>query len=152
MDTIALQALGGTIATTSAPAGSTAGPASSPQDLERLRQLVDQHSGGASSVDNTTTTQAVGTVDETRATSATTIGDSILDSMVTFRNEYDQSIQNIENRIERIADTKGLDFGTQMGELIELQLDVGRWSMSVTGVDNATKAGTNTLKELSRGG
>ena len=41
---------------------------------------------------------------------------------------------------------------TNFSEILALQIDVSKWSMSVMGVDNASKAGSNTIKELSHGG
>jgi hypothetical protein len=35
--------------------------------------------------------------------------------------------------------------------MMSLQIDVSKWTMSVMGVDNASKSATNTIKELSRG-
>ena len=42
--------------------------------------------------------------------------------------------------------------GNDFADTVALQLEVARWSMSVMGIDNSSKAGTNTIKELSKGG
>jgi hypothetical protein len=70
--------------------------------------------------------------------------------MMSFRSEYQESVKSINHRLEGVSrnEMAGLN---NFSEILSLQVDIGKWSMSVMGVDNATKAGTNTIKELSRG-
>lgn len=81
-----------------------------------------------------------------------TMGDSILDGVAKFNSGYNDSLSSITNKLEHIASTDPLELGSNFGELMALQVEVARWTMSVMGVDNASKAGTNTIKELSKGG
>ena len=129
----------------------TADPGSAASDVDRLKQLVDQHAA-ANSASGTPGVQDVGQVQATSDTQQRTIGDSILESIVNFKSGYTESLGQIEGRLQKVADMDPHNFGAQMTELVTLQMDVARWSMSVTGVDNASKAATNTVKELSRGG
>jgi hypothetical protein len=80
------------------------------------------------------------------------MGDSILDGVAKFNTGYNDSLDNITNKLEHIASTDPLELGSNFGELMALQVEIARWTMSVMGVDNASKAGTNTIKELSKGG
>jgi hypothetical protein len=79
-----------------------------------------------------------------------TFGDSILDGMLSFRNGYQNSMEAINTRVADLAtkETQGLN---DFSEMMSLQIDVSKWTMSVMGVDNASKSATNTIKELSRG-
>ncbi len=81
-----------------------------------------------------------------------TMGDSILDGVAKFNSGYNDSLSSITHKLDHIASTDPLQLGSNFGELMALQVEVARWSMSVMGVDNASKAGTNTIKELSKGG
>jgi hypothetical protein len=96
--------------------------------------------------------EAPGAVGAVQDTGFTSLGDSILEGISSFNTGYHDSLHAINARLENIAETGPLKLGTDFGEILSLQIEVARWSMSVMGVDNASKAGTNTIKELSRGG
>jgi hypothetical protein len=80
-----------------------------------------------------------------------TFGDTILEGMMRFGNNYQSSLRAIEGRLQDVVKSEGSGL-TNFSEILALQIDVSKWSMSVMGVDNAAKAGANTVKELSRGG
>jgi hypothetical protein len=117
-------------------------------DLERLRALVAN------------TAPTVGYVEaapppppETVEKSAfRSLGDSILESISSFNSGYNQSMNTINSKLESISGGSTLELGSNFDEVMGLQVEIARWSMSVMGVDNASKAGTNTVKELSKGG
>lgn len=119
---------------------------SSATDLERLRSLVAnvQPSGQ--------TVQAAPAPAKIEESGFRTLGDSILSGVAKFNSGYNDSLSNITAKLEHIAATNPLDIGNNFGEVMALQVEVARWTMSVMGVDNASKAGTNTIKELSKGG
>ncbi len=115
-----------------------------PSDLERLRALVQATAtqtanpgGPAIALDGPAATRS--------------FGDSILESMMKFTDNYQSSMHSIEARLQEVvkSDSKSL---TNFSDILALQVDVAKWSMSGMGVDNASKAGSNTIKELSRGG
>lgn len=113
---------------------------SSAYDVERLRNLIEgaQPSAPAPPVAQVGTDEFV------------TLGDSILQGMAKFNVGYNESLESIHKKLQDISDPTTL--GNDFGQIMELQVEVARWSMSVMGVDNASKAGTNTIKELSKGG
>lgn len=119
--------------------------ASSPQDLERLRSLV---AGTQPAGENIAVTAAA----QTGSGAMRTFGDSILEGVARFNSGYNDSLSSITHRLEYIASTDPMKIGNDFGEIMALQVEVARWTMSVMGVDNASKAGTNTIKELSKGG
>lgn len=119
--------------------------ASSPQDLERLRSLVAGTQPAGENI-------AVTTATETGSGGMRTFGDSILEGVAKFNSGYNDSLSSITHRLEHIASTDPMKIGNDFGEIMALQVEVARWTMSVMGVDNASKAGTNTIKELSKGG
>lgn len=120
--------------------------ASSMADLDRLRALV----AGVQPVgENVAPIQPTNKVD---SGGFTTLGDSILDGVAKFNSGYNDSLESITNKLEHISSTDPLELGSNFGELMALQVEIARWTMSVMGVDNASKAGTNTIKELSKGG
>lgn len=118
--------------------------ASSAYDVERLRNLI----AGVQSVAE----QGNLTPPVTQAESGgfVTLGDSILQGVAKFNTGYNDSLEGINAKLKDISNP--LSLGDDFGKLMELQVEVARWSMSVMGVDNASKAGTNTIKELSKGG
>lgn len=115
------------------------------QDLERLKSLVQEHALKA----ETTPNPPVNDVTEIAVTKAP--GDAILEGIAGIKDTYETHLSSIEDRLTRMADTGSLDLGNQFSETLGLQLDIAQWSMSVMGVDNSAKAGTNTIKELSKG-
>lgn len=119
--------------------------ASSPHDLERLRSLVAGAQPAGESIE-------VAPAAKTENGGMRTFGDSILDGVAKFNTGYNDSLSSITHRLENIASTDPLKIGNDFGEIMALQVEVARWTMSVMGVDNASKAGTNTIKELSKGG
>lgn len=137
------------------PQGIFSNPATSPQaagsfnvqDLERLRNLVAE----VPSAPNVTEALPPQQVQEVQKAEIQTLGDSILDGITSFNSGYHDSLKNISAKIDRISNADPLQLGSNFGEIMTLQVEVARWSMSVTGVDNASKAGTNTIKELSKG-
>lgn len=121
---------------------------SSASDLDRLRSLIQSTASQ--------TANPAGNVAALELAAATTgaprsLGDSILQGMLSFGDKYHQSMKLIETRVKDVVGAKG-DGLNNFADLMSLQIDVSKWSMSVTGVDNAAKAGTNTIKELSKGG
>jgi len=120
--------------------------ASSAADLDRLRSLV----AGVQPAGENVAVQPP--VTQMEPTGFRTLGDSILDGVAKFNSGYNDSLGNINAKLEQIAATNPLNLGTDFGEIMALQVEVARWTMSVMGVDNASKAGTNTIKELSKGG
>ncbi|WP_050023590.1 hypothetical protein [Verrucomicrobium sp. BvORR034] len=123
---------------------------SSPQDLEQLRAMIA--STAAPAVAPAQAPAAPAAANAVGHTEFTTLGDSILDGISHFNTGYHDSMSAINSRLEHISSAGPLKLGTDFGEIMALQIEVARWSMSVMGVDNASKAGTNTIKELSRGG
>ncbi|HSJ01067.1 MAG: hypothetical protein ACAI34_18535 [Verrucomicrobium sp.] len=121
---------------------------SSPQDLEQLRTLIASTSGPAPAQAPAAPSQAAPSTEVT----PTTLGDSILNGLTNFNSGYNHGLESINTRINHLASTDPLKLGMDFGEVMALQIEVTQWSMSVTGMDNASKAGTNTIKELSRGG
>lgn len=122
--------------------------ASSSADLDRLRTLV---AGVQPMGENLQTglTPPPGKIEES---GFRTLGDSILEGVAKFNSGYNDSLSNITAKLEHISANDPLQLGNNFGELMSLQVEVARWTMSVMGVDNASKAGTNTIKELSKGG
>lgn len=120
--------------------------ASSAADLDRLRSLV---AGVQPAGENIAPPPPVTQIE---STGFRTLGDSILEGVAKFNSGYNDSLGNINTKLEQIAATNPLNLGTDFGEIMSLQVEVARWTMSVMGVDNASKAGTNTIKELSKGG
>lgn len=131
-------------ATVTAATTPAAIPALEATDLERLRSLLQQT---ASQTVNPTATPPAPEVAGERTRS---LGDSILEGMMRFREGYHDQVRSINQRIEGVAQNEmaGLN---DFSQIMSLQIDVSKWSMAVMGVDNASKAGTNTIKELSRG-
>ncbi len=119
---------------------------SSAADVDRLRALVAGIQPTGEKVDLTPPTTKV---DEG---GFRTMGDSILEGVAKFNTGYNDSLDNITQKLEHISSTDPLELGSNFGELMALQVEIARWTMSVMGVDNASKAGTNTIKELSKGG
>jgi len=121
---------------------------SSAYDLERLRSLVaaPDVNNGAQPVG------ADGAVGKTQETQPRTIGDSILEGLSRINSGYNSSLDAINNHLNTVAQSDASSLGNNFGEMMSLQMEVARWSLSVTGVDNSAKAATNTVKELSRGG
>jgi hypothetical protein len=120
--------------------------ASSMADLDRLRAIVAGIQPTGENINLTPPTTKV------EQGGFRTMGDSILDGVAKFNTGYNDSLDNITNKLEHIANTDPLELGSNFGELMALQVEIARWTMSVMGVDNASKAGTNTIKELSKGG
>jgi hypothetical protein len=115
-------------------------------DLDRLRSLLQSAASQTANPQGVTPTSVPSGVEPTGS-----LGDSILSGVLRFGSNYQSSIQSIETRLQDIVkqDSTGL---TNFSDILALQVDVAKWSMSVMGVDNASKAGSNTIKELSRGG
>lgn len=130
------------------PATPAAMPALEATDLDRLRSLLQQTA--AQTANPNPGVPAPEAVTEVAGEGTRTFGDSILQGMMSFRSGYQESVQSINHRLKGISGNEmaGLN---NFSEILSLQMDIGKWSMSVMGVDNATKAGTNTIKELSRG-
>jgi hypothetical protein len=122
--------------------------ASSAQDLERLRTLVQGVQAPAANAQVTATPP----VAETEKIGFRSLGDSILDGMAKFNAGYNDSLNGINAKVQEISESDPVDFGNNFGEVVALQVEIAQWTMSVMGVDNASKAGTNTIKELSKGG
>ncbi len=136
------QTVGGTSAMPSVP------EVSSDTDLERLRMLVSEV---ASKYEQPGVDTGLG-VNGTQETQMRTPGDAILEGMSHLKDGYEASLSSIEGRLDRLASTDPMAVGNHYVETVGLQLDIAKWSMSVMGVDNSAKAGTNTVKELSKGG
>jgi hypothetical protein len=119
--------------------------ASSPHDLERLRSLVS----GTQTGENVNLTPPAAQVEND---GMKTFGDSILEGVSKFNSGYNDRLTSITDKLAYIADTNSLDIGNNFAQMMGLQVEIAQWSMSVMGVDNASKAGTNTVKELSKGG
>lgn len=134
-----------------APAAVETAASFNPTDLDRLRELIQ--STAAQTANPTGTATAIdGALGETAVQGASrSFGDSILEGVMRFGSNYQNSMRSIETRLQDVvrSDSTGL---TNFSEILALQVDVSKWSMSVMGVDNAAKAGSNTIKELSRGG
>ena len=128
--------------------GSPLSTVGSSQDLERLRGLVSE----VSSQMQTEPLSGGGNVGEVTDSAFRSPGDAILDGIFQLKQGYNQSLESIETRLGHLAEGNPMAIGNDFSDTIALQLDVARWSMSVMGVDNSSKAGTNTIKELSKGG
>jgi hypothetical protein len=135
---------------------SAAGPAplealatSSATDLDRLRSLIQSAASQTANPIGTAAPleAATGTVP---AAATRSFGDSILDGMLKFRSNYQNSIDSINTQVNTLATNEAAGLN-DFAEIMALQINVSKWSMSVQGVDNASKAGANTVKELSRG-
>lgn len=118
--------------------------ASSAYDVERLRNLIAGVQPAGEQVNLTPP------VAQTEPGGFVTLGDSILQGVAKFNSGYNDSLEGINSKLKDISNP--LSLGDDFGKLMELQVEVARWTMSVMGVDNASKAGTNTIKELSKGG
>ncbi len=131
-----------------APAVLEPAPSFNPTDLDRLRTLIQSTASQTANPLGLAPVAPVGTdaVAKTRS-----FGDSVLESALRFGDNYKSSMSAIETRLQEVVknDSAGL---ANFSDILALQVDVAKWSMSVMGVDNASKAGTNTIKELSRGG
>jgi hypothetical protein len=116
-------------------------------DLERLRSLV------ASTQPPTSYQQAAPPAPPEVVDKSTfqTLGDSILQGISSFNSGYQEGLESINTKLKSISSDSALNLGNNFGEIMGLQVEIARWSMSVMGVDNASKAGTNTVKELSKG-
>lgn len=141
----------------SAPAASTA--TSSAYDLDRLRAAIAAGNNQAAAAATPTTTvqptQAptdATAVKPTEATESRTMGDAILQGLSKINSGYNSSLDTINSHLNELAHTDPSAIGNNFSEMMGLQMEVARWSLSVTGVDNSSKAATNTVKELSRGG
>ncbi len=121
--------------------------ASSAQDLDRLRSLVS----GVTAPGANAQAPATGPVTETESSGFRSLGDSILEGVAKFNKGYNESLSGINAKVQEIASGDAVDFGNNFGEVMALQVEIAQWTMSVMGVDNASKAGTNTIKELSKG-
>ena len=121
-----------------------------PSDLERLRALI-QATASQTANPNGLSVPDVGMANMVNKIQPGTFGDSILQGILKFGDSYQNSMKSIESRLHEVAnaDPKSL---ANFSDILALQIDVSKWSMSVMGVDNASKAGSNTIKELSRGG
>ncbi len=124
-----------------------------PSDLDRLRTLIQSTaSQTANPLGSASALEANAAVNNTiSATGPRSFGDSILEGVLRFGNNYQTSMSSIETRLQDVV-SKGSTGLSNFSDILALQVDVAKWSMSVMGVDNASKAGTNTIKELSRGG
>lgn len=124
-------------------------PASSMADVDRLRALVAgvQPVGGDGAG-----VPPVNQNSQVEQGGFRTLGDSILEGVSKFNLGYNDSLNGITTKIEEISRADPLQLGNNFGEIMSLQIEIARWTMSVMGVDNASKAGTNTIKELSKGG
>lgn len=120
---------------------------SSASDLDRLRSLIQSTASQiANPAGNVAALDLVASVVPSRS-----LGDSILQGMMSFGDKYQNSMEEISARVKDVAGPKAEGL-SNFSDILALQIDVSKWSMSVTGVDNAAKAGTNTIKELSKGG
>ncbi len=119
-----------------------------PGDLDRLRELIQST---ASQTVNPNSILPPSATNEAGSVQGRSLGDSILEGVLRFGNNYENSMHSIESRLQDVVKTEGTGL-TNFSEILALQIDVSKWSMSVMGVDNASKAGSNTIKELSRGG
>lgn len=120
-----------------------------PTDLDRLRELIKNTATETANPQGVP--PAADTGNPATAPKVRTLGDSILEGVLRFGNNYQSSMQSIDSRLQDVVRTEGTGL-TNFSEILALQIDVSKWSMSVMGVDNASKAGSNTIKELSRGG
>lgn len=124
-----------------------AAPAFNPSDLDRLRELI-QATASQTANPAGVTQQVPGAAPVAGSRS---LGDSILDGVFSFSRNYQHSMHAIESRLQDVVNTESAGL-SNLSDIVALQIDVSKWSMSVMGVDNASKAGSNTIKELSRGG
>jgi hypothetical protein len=137
-----------TVANQAAPVTKAAAEQVNPTDVERLRSLI------ASGAQQNTAQQVPAThsVQPTNTDSgATRLGDSILHGIVNFNSGYHDQMSEIGDRLTKVSQTDPAHFGSNFGDVMALQMEIAQWSMSVMGVDNASKAGTNTVNQLSRG-
>jgi hypothetical protein len=121
-----------------------------PSDLERLRNLIQATAAQTANPQglSVTAANAAGGVTPVQGAS---FGDSILQGLLRFGEGYQSSMKSIEGRLQEVARADPTSLAN-FADIMALQIDVSKWSMSVMGVDNASKAGSNTIKELSRGG
>lgn len=119
-----------------------------PSDLERLRELIKST---ASQTANPPGAAVAAAGIAPAGPAKPSFGDTILHGMLRFGDHYQNSMQTIETRLQQMVKTESTGL-TNFSDILGLQIDVAKWSMSVMGVDNASKAGSNTIKELSRGG
>lgn len=124
-----------------------AAPAFNPSDLDRLRELIQATASQTANPAGPAPLAA----GATPPVASRSLGDSILDGVLSFSRNYQHSMQAIETRLQEVVNTDASGL-TNLSDIVALQIDVSKWSMSVMGVDNASKAGSNTIKELSRGG
>jgi hypothetical protein len=119
-----------------------------PADVDRLRSLI---AGGTQQnvVNQVPATHQVQSINTDSG--ATRLGDSILHGIVNFNSGYHGQMSEIGDRLTKISNTDPAHFGSNFGDIMSLQMEIAQWSMSVMGVDNASKAGTNTVNQLSRG-
>jgi hypothetical protein len=117
-------------------------------DLERLRALV---ANSTPTVGYVEAAPALPPPEAVEKSAFRSLGDSILESISSFNSGYNQSMNSINTKLDAISGDSPLDLGSNFDEVMGLQVEIARWSMSVMGVDNASKAGTNTVKELSKG-
>lgn len=122
-----------------------------PTDLERLRALIQATASQTANPNGVSVSgiDPAGVVAKTGTTG--TFGDSILQGILRFGDSYQNSMKSIEGRLHEVAQADPSSLAN-FSDILALQIDVSKWSMSVMGVDNASKAGSNTIKELSRGG
>jgi hypothetical protein len=116
-------------------------------DLERLRALV-ANTAPPSSYEQAAPPAPPEVVDKS---TFQTMGDSILQGISSFNRGYHEGLESINNKLKTISRNDTLSLGNNFADIMGLQVEIARWSMSVMGVDNASKAGTNTVKELSKG-
>ena len=119
-----------------------------PADVERLRSLI----AGGTQQNSAQQVPATQRIQSTNPDSgATRLGDSILHGIVNFNSGYHDQMSDIGSRLTKISKTDPAHFGSNFGDVMALQMQIAQWSMSVMGVDNASKSGTNTVNQLSRG-
>ena len=124
---------------------------SSSTDLERLRALIAEVGGTQDA--NIAEAAAASEVQGVSQTEMRAPGDAILEGISGLKDGYHGTLDAIENRLQVISNgDPSAALGSDFSQIMGLQLDIARWTMSVMGVDNSTKAGTNTIKELSKGG
>lgn len=139
-------AVGAPLAVTPSVALEPVSPAN-PTDLDRLRSLIQ-----ATASQTANPLGPTGAADAAAsATGGKTFGDSILQGVLRFGDHYHHSMEAIDTRVQEIMGNEAAGLNN-FSDLIALQIDVSKWTMSVMGVDNASKAGANTIKELSKGG
>jgi hypothetical protein len=122
-----------------------------PTDLDRLRELIQSAASQTANPLGSTPALAVSAADAVGKPTGRSFGDTILEGVLRFGNNYESSMHSIETRLQEVVRTESSGL-TNFSDILALQIDVSKWSMSVMGVDNASKAGSNTIKELSHGG